>query len=118
MGRTVRGAAGARSSAGTWLPTIAHRCGGSPGDAITPAAAQQLRIYSEIIDGDDVAFVDTVLERVRPLIAAGRAACETRRLIRQTMAPAPAPHVQLAAEQASLVASPQVSGRLKQALGL
>lgn len=115
MGRTVRGAAGARSSAGTWLPTIAHRCGGSPGDAITSAAAQQLGIYSEIIDGDAAAFVDTVLERIRPLIAAGRAACETRRLICQTMAPAL--HAQLEAEQASLVASPQVSGRLKQALG-
>ena len=54
-----------------------------------------------------------------PLIASGRAACETRRLIRQTMAPAL--HEQLAAEQASLVglaASPLVVGRLKKALGL
>lgn len=79
-------------------------------------AAQQLGIYSEIVDGDDAAFVDPVLERIRPLIAAGRAGCETRRLIRQTMAPAL--QAQLAVEQASLVASPQVSGRLKQALGL
>ena len=89
------------------------------GDAITSDAATALGIYSEVIDGDDAAFIDSVLDRVKPLIASGRAACETRRLIRQTMAPGL--HAQLAAEQASLVAlaaSPQVTGRLKKALGL
>lgn len=89
------------------------------GDAITPDAATALGIFNEVIAGDDAAFIDTVMERVRPLIASGRAACETRRLIRQTMAPAL--HAQLAAEQASLVglaASPLVVGRLKKALGL
>ena len=89
------------------------------GDAITPEAATALGIFNEVIDGDDATFIDRVLERVRPLIASGRAACETRRLIRQTMAPAL--HAQLAAEQASLVglaASPLVVGRLKKALGL
>ncbi|WP_273457125.1 hypothetical protein, partial [Nevskia ramosa] len=61
----------------------------------------------------------TVLERIKPLIASGRAVGETRRLIRQTMSQGL--HEQLAAEQASLVAlasSPLVTGRLKKALGL
>lgn len=89
------------------------------GDAITPDDATRLGIFNEVIDGDDAAFIDAVLERIKPLIASGRAACETRRLIRQTMAPGM--HEQLAAEQASLVAlasSPLVTGRLKKALGL
>lgn len=89
------------------------------GDAITPEAATQLGIFNEVIDIDDAGFVDAVLERIKPLIASGRAACETRRLIRATMAPGL--HAQLAAEQASLVAlasSPLVTGRLKKALGL
>lgn len=89
------------------------------GDAIAPDAATQLGIFNEVIDGGDALFIDAVLERITPLIASGRAARETRRLIRQTMAPGM--HEQLAAEQASLVAlasSPLVTGRLKKALGI
>ncbi|GAC1633575.1 MAG: enoyl-CoA hydratase/isomerase family protein [Nevskia sp.] len=60
------------------------------GDAVTAEAALQLGIYSELIADDgsgDAGFLAQVVERTTRLIASGRAACETRRLLRESMAP-------------------------------
>lgn len=89
------------------------------GDALNAATALQLGIFNEVIDGAEADFLPLVLARTAALLACGRAATETRALLRQSMAAEL--HAQLQREQRALIGlagSPAVQGRLRQALGL
>lgn len=89
------------------------------GQPLGGAAALELGLFTELIDADGDAFVDQVVERVQALIACGRAARETRRLLRSSATASL--HEQLELEKQSLIAMSRddaVAARLKQALGV
>ncbi|MFT3792263.1 MAG: enoyl-CoA hydratase-related protein [Rudaea sp.] len=89
------------------------------GEPLAAPEALKLGLFNEIIDADGEAFVAQAVERARKLIASGRAARETRRLLRHS--PQASLHEQLELEKASLIALAQderAGALLKQALGL
>ncbi len=88
------------------------------GDAVSAESALGLGLFNELIDAEGAAFIDQVVTRTGTLIACGRAARETRRLLRESE------HrglrAQLDAEQHSLVsmaAEADIAARMKKALG-
>ncbi len=89
------------------------------GEPLKAADALQLGLLNEIVDADGEAFVAQVLQRTRQLIACGRAARETRRLLRHSTQASL--HEQLELEKASLIAlaqTPDTTAALRKVLGL
>ncbi|MGQ0700615.1 MAG: enoyl-CoA hydratase/isomerase family protein [Panacagrimonas sp.] len=88
-------------------------------DRIDAPVALALGIFAELIDADDESFLSEVLSRTESLIASGRAARATRRLLRDSANRSL--HDQLRSEQTSLVslaALPEVEAQLRRALGV
>jgi len=88
------------------------------GDALSADAAFQLGIFNAVVDLDDKAFLMHVITQATALIASGRAACETRRLIRASMAGDL--RQQLDREQKALVAMAgraEITAKLRKLLG-
>jgi 2-(1,2-epoxy-1,2-dihydrophenyl)acetyl-CoA isomerase len=89
------------------------------GEPLAATEALKLGLFNEIIDAEGEVFVAQVLERARKLSASGRAALETRRLLRNS--PQTCLKEQLELEKASLIALSQDKNAvalLKKALGI